>query len=394
MDVQGPQGDWQKSLISRVKNLLLQPRAEWDVIDGEPSTVGGLYKNYVMILAAIPPIANLIHGLAFGYSMFGITYRPSVISAVGTAVVSYILTLVGVFVLSLVIDALAPTFGATKNREQAFKVAAYTGTASWVAGIFSIVPGLGMLGILGLYSLYLLYLGLPKLMKASDDKALPYTVVSVIAAAVLFFIIAAIAVPVGKMFGGNSLADADAGTVSGTMSVPGVGSVDLGKLNGVAKQAEAAANQMATGKTNALAPAVLQGLLPPAIGDLARTSVSSASAGAAGIGGSEAEARYEQGDSSITLKVTDIAAVGALAGLGTALNVESSQQDANGYEKTGTVDGRMTKEKWNTGSNSGEYSVLVANRFMVEADGSATTMDALKAAVAAVGIERLEGMAK
>ena len=102
---------------------------------------------------------------------------------------TYVLTLVGVYVLSLIIDALAPTFGGTKSPIQALKVAAYSSTAAWVAGIFALMPGLRMLGILGLYSLYLLYLGLPVLMKAPKEKAMGYTVLVVVAEVVLFFVI-------------------------------------------------------------------------------------------------------------------------------------------------------------------------------------------------------------
>ena len=35
---------------------------------------------------------------------------------------------------------------------------------------------LGVLGIVGLYSLYLLYLGLPRLMRVAEDKAIGYVV--------------------------------------------------------------------------------------------------------------------------------------------------------------------------------------------------------------------------
>ena len=393
MDSQNAQGGLQQQLISRVKNILLQPSAEWDVIDGEAPDMGGLYKNYIMILAAIPPLAAMIHGLVFGHSMFGITYRPGIMAAVGTAVTTYVISLISVFVLALVIDGLAPSFGAAKNRDQAFKVAAYTGTASWVAGIFGLIPGLGFLGILGLYSLYLLYLGLPKLMKVPDDKAMGYTVVSVIAAAVLFFIMAAIAAPVGKLFGGGA-SPLDTGSVSGTLSVPGVGSVDMGKLEALGKQAEAASKQIESGKSIALAPDVLEGLLPATLDGMPRTKLSSGAAGAGGIGGSNAEARYEEGVRNITLQVTDMAAMGAIAGLGSAFNVQSSEKTGTSYEKTGTVDGRMTSEKWDTSDNSGKYGVVIANRFMVEARGNGTTMEALKGAVAGVGVDKLESLAK
>jgi len=96
--------------------------------------------------------------------------------------------LVGVYVNALIIDALAPSFGGTKNNVKAFKVAAYSATAAWLAGIFGIIPMLAILSIVGLYSLYLLYLGLPRLMGVSEDKAIGYTVVVVIAWIVVYAI--------------------------------------------------------------------------------------------------------------------------------------------------------------------------------------------------------------
>jgi hypothetical protein len=103
--------------------------------------------------------------------------------------VGYVLTLIGVYVLALIIDGLAPSFDGTKNQIQALKVAAYSATAGWLAGVFALIPGLRILGILGLYSLYLLYLGLPVLMKAPKEKALGYTVVVIVAAVVLAVIV-------------------------------------------------------------------------------------------------------------------------------------------------------------------------------------------------------------
>lgn len=119
----------------------------------------------------------------------GTVYRTPIGTAITGAIVSYVLALIGVYVLALIIDGLAPTFGGTKNQIQALKTAAYSSTASWLAGIFVLVPGLRVLTILGLYSLYLLYLGLPVLMKAPQEKAGAYTGVVVLAAIVLFFVI-------------------------------------------------------------------------------------------------------------------------------------------------------------------------------------------------------------
>jgi hypothetical protein len=178
------------SLISRVQNILLKPKDEWGVIDAEPATIGGIYTSYVVILAAIGPLALLIGQQLIGISFLGVTYKPSPAYSIGQAVLTYVLSLVSVYVCALVIDALAPSFGGTKNQVQAFKVAAYSSTAAWLAGIFQIIPMLGFLAIVGLYSLYLLYLGLPRLMRVADDKAIGYTVVVVIVQVVLYVAVA------------------------------------------------------------------------------------------------------------------------------------------------------------------------------------------------------------
>ena len=188
------------ALVDRVKNILLTPRQEWAVIDAEPTLPVELYKEYIMPLAAIGPLAAMIGATVFGYRIPLVgTFRAPVGQALASMIVTYLLTLGGVYVLALIIDALAPNFGGTKSQLQALKVSAYSSTASWVAGIFSLIPGLRFLGILGLYSLYLLYLGLPLLMKAPEEKALAYTVLVILAALVLFLVIGLVA---GSFLGG------------------------------------------------------------------------------------------------------------------------------------------------------------------------------------------------
>ena len=195
------------NILQRAKDMILKPKETWAEIDGETETVQSLYVPYVLILAAIGPLAQLILGQIFGYRFHTITVYPPLWGAIVGALLSYVMTLIGVYVVALVIDALAPTFGGQKNPIQALKVAVYSATAGWLAGIFGIIPALAILGLLGLYSLYLLYLGLPRLMKAPEDKALVYTVVVVVVTAIIYFIIAAIvgalAMPQGPALAGG-----------------------------------------------------------------------------------------------------------------------------------------------------------------------------------------------
>lgn len=182
------------NLVERVKKILMQPKAEWAVIQGETYTVADLYTKYVMILAAIPAVAAFIGFSIVGYSGFGVPYRVPMASGVANMVLSYALTLGSVYVIALVIDALAPSFGGEKNFAQALKVAAFFPTAAWVAGIFQIIPILAILAILGsLYSLYLLYTGLGPLMAVPEDRSIGYTVVVIIVAVVLMVVVSAVA---------------------------------------------------------------------------------------------------------------------------------------------------------------------------------------------------------
>jgi hypothetical protein len=178
------------NITERIKGILLRPKEEWQTIAGETTPVAELYKNYIFLLAAIGPIASFI-GMSFvGVSLpVGGAYRVPITSGIMSAVVQYGLTLVGVYVLAYIIDALAPTFSGEKNLSQAFKLATYSYTPGWLVGIFALIPALGFLGILGLYGLYILYVGLPVLMKSPQEKSTVYTIAVIVTAIVIFLVI-------------------------------------------------------------------------------------------------------------------------------------------------------------------------------------------------------------
>ena len=199
-------GSANTGLVTRVQNILMKPAAEWDVIDGEPATVAGLFTGYACILAAIPAIAILIQLALFGH-------HPLLGVVIG--VITYVSSLLAVFIMALIIDALAPSFGAQKSQVQALKLTVYSYTASWVAGILSIVPVLGILaGLAGLYGLYIMYLGLPKLMKSPPDKTVGYFVVSIVVAIVVNIVI-------GMIIGAVTLAMMASAVVAGGSALSG-----------------------------------------------------------------------------------------------------------------------------------------------------------------------------
>lgn len=182
------------AILGRVQRLLMSPASEWDAIAGEDANVQNIYMNYVGPLIIVSALAA-----AIGMSVIGInyglgTFRVPAGAALGQAILQIVLGLAGVYITGLVINALAPQFGGTQDAGQAFKVAAYSPTAAWVAGFVMILPQLGIIALLGgLYSLYLLYVGLPKLMKPAEDKALVYTLAIVGVMIVIYIVIGIIA---------------------------------------------------------------------------------------------------------------------------------------------------------------------------------------------------------
>src|SRR5580700_6780768 len=164
------------AIVDRVKNICLTPNTEWPIIADEPATTADLITGYVVPLAAIGVVAGFIGRSVIGQTTFLGTYRMSLATGLVLAVFAFVMAIVGVFVISLIIDALAPSFGGEKNSIRALKVAVYSYTPAWVAGVLQILP----------------VLGLPRLMKCPEDKALGYTVVVVICAIVLTLIIGSI----------------------------------------------------------------------------------------------------------------------------------------------------------------------------------------------------------
>jgi hypothetical protein len=186
-----------QGVVRRARALMVTPAAEWDLIAVESASIRSLYVPYVMLLAAIGPVCTLIGFAIFGYPVLGQVTHVSVFSLIGTAVVSYVLSLLGVFIMALIIEAVSPYFGGAKDRIAAFKLAAYFPTAWWLADVFNLFPPLAMLQIIGFYSLYTLYRGVPRVMRAPADKAVLFTLVVIIVAIIVYLIMAIVGSAVG-----------------------------------------------------------------------------------------------------------------------------------------------------------------------------------------------------
>ena len=154
-------------LVKRVSAIMATPQTEWPAVAGDSYDIPAI--RYVAILALIPPLARLIGGWLIG------GYTPFLSALVG-AVVAYALSFAVEFAVALVVDLLAPKFGAKRNYSGALRLTAYSVTPLWLAGLVLLVPGASFLVLLGLYGLYLMWLGLPVLVQAPRERALPYVI--------------------------------------------------------------------------------------------------------------------------------------------------------------------------------------------------------------------------
>jgi hypothetical protein len=182
------------SLQERVTRILKQPQTEWPVIEAESTSVGTLYRSYIMPLAAIPAICGFLGMVLIGVSLPVVGgFRYGIAEALRVEVFRFVSQLIVCYIAAYVVSMLARTFNSRDDVVQALKLVAYSMTPVWIAGVLYLIPALAVLVLLaGLYGIYLFYLGVPVLMKSPADKVVPYMIVSVVVIIVIWFVLAAV----------------------------------------------------------------------------------------------------------------------------------------------------------------------------------------------------------
>ncbi len=398
-------------IIERIKNILLTPKTEWPAIAADTAPAPSIYKGHVLLLAAVSALASWLGssvlGAAFGALGFGAGFFLL------TAILGFLMTFVAVFVSAWLTNALAPNFGGTADALQALKTVAYAWTATWVASIAGIVPLIGWLvAIAGVvYAIYLFYMGCQHTMKVPADKAAGFTAVVILLTIVLMFIVNMITTSVATMVAGRSLLGGAASQIEraaeaaekAAESASAAGS-DSSKSGAAAAAAGAAAVSSVLGALagkegavirEALPTDEIKTFLPESIGAMKRLSMSVNRSQAMGMQISQGEASYDAGDGKrISLSVVDTGGAAgfvAMAGAAVAMGEQESESDT-GFTRTKRDGSRWFHEEWDKSSGQGEYSVFVADRFVVKADGEASSFDQIKSVVGGVDLSRLEAL--
>jgi lysylphosphatidylglycerol synthetase-like protein (DUF2156 family) len=181
------------NVVLRARAILADPAAEWTKIETESGDAAYLLTGYVASLALIPAISGFIGACVVGVAVPGQgNVRAPILDGLFGAVFGYVMTCAAALALGLVINLMAPTFASRRGFDRAFRLAVYSYTPLWLAGIFLLVPGMRFLVLTGFYGVYLLRLGLPLLMGTPPPQVPAYVAAIVGCACALTVSVAAV----------------------------------------------------------------------------------------------------------------------------------------------------------------------------------------------------------
>jgi hypothetical protein len=406
-------------IMGRIRGVLLTPQTEWPLIAAEADTVQTLYKRYILFVAAVPAIAYFLKMSVFGSGVFGVVVRWGLTASITAAVLQYAVSLLMVFIMALIVDALAASFASQKSQVQALKAVAYAWTAAWAGACLIIIPWIGWLfAWFGMgYAIYLLYWGLRTTLQTPADKAIVFTVVIALCGLVISTVL-------GSIVAMATMGQAFTGGAQVHLNLPGGKEVTVDSENAINKlrklgdklekagkkieraqqsgdsqaQVDAAAKMVGTllsggDEVQAIALDQLKPLLPDRFANLARQSVQSSKGSPFGFELSQVKAKYgDENGRKIVLEISDAGSAKGVLGLASWMGIESETEDAHGYEKTYKTDGQLRHEKWSEQSRSSEYTVVVADRFVVKTNGENIDMDELKSAFNELDLDALAAL--
>jgi hypothetical protein len=143
-----------------------------------------MITKYALILALLPALAGIIRLSISGLSMY---------AAVRYGILAYALNIGGVFLLAYMMDAIAPSFGSTKNFNDSMKTVVFALTPNWIGGVFSGIYLISIISFLaGIYALFLLYVGMGIVKNPPKEKLMGYFIVTILLAIAIFIVIGAI----------------------------------------------------------------------------------------------------------------------------------------------------------------------------------------------------------
>jgi hypothetical protein len=175
-----------RAVLLRIRNILVKPRAEWQVIKAEETTYGNLVTGYCALISAIPPIAAVVERFIFNRGIVSNAVHSPFGYVIAANLLWYLVIMMNVVITGAVITAIVSRKEPGWVGLPGLQLASYSYTPLFLVGIFIIIPRLAWLIYPAiLYSLYLLFLGIRTMTGLSKGRAAVYAVVSFIISGVI-----------------------------------------------------------------------------------------------------------------------------------------------------------------------------------------------------------------
>ncbi len=175
-----------KALLSRVNNILLHPKAEWQVIRDEAATYPGIVLRYISILSAIPPVASIVGRYIFDRDVPDSVLLSSPWHLILSNALWYCMYIMNVMITGAVITSITVSAESRRRGVTGLQIAAYSFTPLFIGGLIAVIPHMTWcIHIAVLYGMYILYLGMRTLFAMRRMRAAVYAAASIAAAAVI-----------------------------------------------------------------------------------------------------------------------------------------------------------------------------------------------------------------
>lgn len=375
------------SLLQRLRSILQRPGEAWLAIDAEPGDASLIYGRHVAVLAVIPPLATFVGATLGGEGAIGSGGPMPLATPLLQIVVAYVLSLVAVYGLAGIVEALAPAFGGRKDGLAALKLVAYASTPAFLGGAFAAKPALAPLGVVAaLYGVYLFYRGVPVLMQARPGGAAAYTAVAAVCAlgsAVLLGVLTSLTVgeePTTYLARAFGRPRPSARPASADPPVAGKSAIEL-------------LVDAFTQRTAPIPADDLKAALPASLSDLQRSSLDATAHKVMGITTTTATAFYDAGERRVALSIVDVGTLGTAPGIfGTGQDKSEDRTDDASGPRQPEAREFIDEAERKSADDYSRATLRLANGVIVTALGWNVDATTLKSLVLGLDLARLEAM--
>lgn len=169
-------------ILSRIRNLLLYPAREWEVIAMEDKKRKTIFLQFVLPLLCLITVASVTGSLLFvTRTIFSLGYLASRIILLWCSLCS------GLYLSAFVITEISADRINRKDHDKEFALLAYSlGPALLVIMLVELFPFFNELLILTFYSCYLYWRGIPYLMQVEGQNQMIFGILSFVIVTFVF----------------------------------------------------------------------------------------------------------------------------------------------------------------------------------------------------------------